>query len=104
MIRGDKLYPGVEFLLFVVEYELDAVMTPEVCRTALILFLDHLALPFNAYIGLVQAKLPSIERSAIPRGCTLWYVELQTRPIESYGLADRPNIRLLERQEDAKTS
>ena len=85
------------------EYKLDAVVTPKVRRTALVLLFDHLAFPFNPHASLVQTKLPSAERPAIPRGCALWYVEFKTGPIEPEGLAHRPNIRLLECQKDAKT-
>ena len=75
LIRGDKLYPVVQLLLLVVEHKFDSVVTPEVRRAALVLLFDHLAFPLNPHTCLVQPKLPSIEHSAIPRGCTLWDVE-----------------------------
>lgn len=78
LICGDELYPAVELLLLIVEHELDAVVAPEVCRTALVLLFDNLALSFNPDAGLVQSKLPSVERSAIPRGCVLWNVEFES--------------------------
>lgn len=103
LIRSDKLDPAVKLLLLVVKHKLDPVVTPEVRRTALVLLLDHLAFPLDPNAGFVQSELPSVERPVIPRGCVLWYVEFQTGPIKPEGLAHCPNIRLLERQKDAKT-
>jgi len=53
LIRGDKLHPVVQLLLLIVEHKLDPVVAPEVRRTALVLLLDHLALPLNPHAGLV---------------------------------------------------
>jgi hypothetical protein len=104
LIRGYKLHPAVELLLFIVEHEFDPVVTPEVRRTTLVLLFDHLAFPLDPHAGLVQPELPPIQRSAIPRGCAVWYVEFQTGPIEPEGLTHCPNVCLLECQKDAKAS
>ena len=79
------------------EHKLDSIVTPEVRRTALVLLFDHLALALNPHAGLVQSELPSIEHSAIARGCAFRYVEFETGPVEPKGLANCSNIRLLER-------
>ena len=103
LIRGDELDPTVKLLLFLVENEFDSVVTPEVRRTALVLLFDHLSFPLDPHAGLVQSKLPSVERTVVPRSRVLRYVEFQTRPVEPKRLTHCPYIRLLERQEDAKT-
>jgi hypothetical protein len=104
LICGYKLNPIIQILLLLVEYKLDALVAPKICAAALVLFLDEVALAFDADEGFVEAELPPLEEAPVSRCGTLGDVELEAGPVEADGLTDGADVGLFEAEEDAEAA
>ena len=73
-------------------------------RALVVLLLDLAVIAEDADLGLPEPELPAPERVAISPCALAGDVELEARPVEARGLADRLDVRLLQREDEAQTA
>lgn len=105
LVNVQKLHPRLKLLFVLLPDELALRgATEERGRTLVVLLLDLAVVTHDGDLGLPEPELPALERIAVAPRALAGDVELEARPVEADGLADRLDVRLLESEEEAEAA